>query len=287
MSERLEADRASPLLVYLRKRLRGWSANTIRDRLRRRCVRVNGDVVTRGDHGLQVGDAIEVGDRAFEEGRSGAAFTILHEDDDLVAIDKAAGLLSVSTDRQRRRTALALVREALARGGRAPRLWPAHRLDRETSGVLLFARSREVRNELQARWGEARKIYLAIVDGHPKPEGGVIDLPLWEDKALNVRVGGRAGARDARTRFRTLKRGRRRALLEVELLTGRRHQIRSHLSAVGHPIIGDRRYGGAGPRLGLHALSLTVPHPADGEPIEFEAKPPRAFNELLSGTRAP
>lgn len=288
MTARLDVDRDGQLLAFLKQRLDGWGANTLRERLKKRCVRVNGEVVTRGDQRLVAGDKVEVGDREEESGdaRGGSGLTRLYEDEHLIAIDKPAGLLSVSTDRQKTRTALALLRRSLSTSDRPPRLWPVHRLDRETSGVLLFARSREVRDELQSNWDQTRKYYLAIVDGHPKPADGVIDLPLWEDKSLNVRVGGGRGSRDARTRFRTLKRGRRRALLEVELLTGRRHQIRSHLASIGHPIIGDPRYGGAGPRMGLHALSLTVTHPVDDRELTFEAPMPKVFQAILSGTRA-
>ena len=194
----------------------------------------------------------------------------LSPDEHLIAVDKPAGLLSVSTERQRERTALALMRDALSRPGRQARLWPVHRLDRETSGVLLFARSREVCEEVRASWSGAKKTYLAVVEGHPKPAQGAIDQPLWEDRALNVRVGTRQESKEARTRYRTLESARGRALLEVELDTGRRHQIRVHLAWLGHPLLGDERYGRGGPRLGLHALRLELPHPRSERQLTFK-----------------
>jgi len=287
MSERLEVDAPTSLLVFLKGRLDGWRVKTLRDRLRQGCVLVNGERVTRNDHPLQAGDRVEVGLREERPPRtnSRSVFNTLHADRDLIAIDKPPGLLSVSTDRQNIRTALALLRTSLSPPGRPVRLWPVHRLDRETSGVLLFARSREMRDALQATWTETQKVYLAIVEGHPKPAQGVIDQPLWEDSSLNVRVGRRPESKDARTRYRTREHGRRRALLEVELLTGRRHQIRAHLIWLGHPVVGDRRYGTAGPRMGLHALQLHITHPRDGERLVFEAKPPKAFRSLLDRDR--
>jgi 23S rRNA pseudouridine1911/1915/1917 synthase len=180
---------------------------------------------------------------------------------------------------------LSLLRSSLSPPGRPAGLWPVHRLDRETSGVLLFARSREVCDAVQTSWRSARKVYLAIIDGHPRPPLGVIDQPLWEDRALNVRVGHRPDAKSSRTRFRTLERGRRRSLLQVELLTGRRHQIRAHFAWVGHPVVGDRRYGTPGPRMGLHALELSVTHPNTGQRLLFEAPPPKAFLALLDRRR--
>lgn len=287
MTERIEVDEPALLLAFLRDRLAGWRVKTLKERLRLGCVRVNGEPATRHDHPLQAGDRVEVGGResAATPAPTHAAFATVYADDDLIAINKPAGLLSVSTERQRRRTALAMLRDCLSPSGRPAPLWPVHRLDRETSGVLLFARTQEARQALQSSWTEAQKVYLAIVDGHPEPAEGVIDQPLWEDRSLNVRVGSGPGAKDARTRYRTRRRGRHRSLLEVELDTGRRHQIRAHLAWLGHPVVGDRRYGEAGPRLGLHSLRLRITHPRDGTPLVLEAPAPKAFSTLLDGER--
>jgi 23S rRNA pseudouridine1911/1915/1917 synthase len=212
--------------------------------------------------------------------RGGGGLTLLHVDDDLVAIDKPTGLLSVSTDDERDRTALAMLRAQLPPAKDGP--WPAHRIDRETSGVLLFARSRAMRDAVQAAWGDVEKDYAAVVDGHPEPADGVIDRPLWEDGNLRVRVGDHPDARPARTRYRTVERGPARALLEVGLDTGRKHQIRAHLAWLGHPIVGDDRYGTKGPRLCLHAQRLALRHPRDGRPLVLEAAVPREFAAVLA-----
>jgi len=285
MGERLTVDEPAQLFEFLARRLEGWHRNTLRQRLREGCVRVNGETVTRRDHPLQTRDAVEVVARDEGEGRSRAprAFETLYMDEDLIAIDKPAGLLSVSTERRRERTALALLRGSLSQPGRAVRLWPVHRLDRETSGVLLFARSREVCEQVREQWSQASKLYLAIVAGRPRPAEGLIEEPLWEDPGLNVHVGAAPGAKDARTGYRTLETARERTLLEVELGTGRRHQIRAHLAWLGHPVVGDERYGTRGPRMGLHAWRLKVPHPRDGRWLELEAPPPQAFSALLEG----
>jgi len=287
MSERLAVDEPAGLFEFLASRLAGWHRNTLRKRLRAGCVRVNGETVTRRDHTLLAGDEVEVVGREEGQAEPSASRGLdpLYEDEHLIAIDKPAGLLSVSTERQRDRTALALMRDALSRPGRPARLWPVHRLDRETSGVLLFARSREVCEQVRADWSEATKTYLAIVEAHPEPAEGAIDQPLWEDRALYVRVGRKPGAKDARTRYRRLATSRGRALLEVELNTGRRHQIRVHLAWLGHPVVGDERYGRGGPRLGLHALRLEVPHPRSERRLVLEAPAPRAFMELLETGR--
>lgn len=287
MSERLNVDEPVALFEFLAARLDGWGRNTLRERLRGGCVLVNDETTTRRDHVLKAGDVVEV--VARKHGRETApgpkGLKRLFEDEHLIAIDKPAGLLSVSTERQRERTALALLRSELSRPGRQVRLWPVHRLDRETSGVLLFARSREVCEAVRANWSEAKKTYLAVVEGHPKEAQGSIDQPLWEDRALNVHVGARQESKQAHTRYRTLESARGRALLEVELDTGRRHQIRVHLAWLGHPILGDERYGRSGPRLGLHALRLELPHPRIERLLTLEASVPEAFTELLRGSR--
>ena len=151
--------------------------------------------------------------------------------------------------------------------------------------MLLLATSREVQKAVQDRWGEARKRYLALVEGRPVPADGVVDQPLFEDKRLNVRVGEHPEARSARTRYFTRQELGRRTLLEVELDTGRRHQIRAHLAWLGHPVVGDSRYGTKGPRLGLHALSLSVMHPHDGRELTLRSAAAPGLQSALAFER--
>ncbi len=280
MTERLLVDKPERLIAFLRRRLPDWKRKTLEQRLKAGCVRVNGETVTRNDL-LAAGDEVVVtGQDQATSPRTGG-LPVLYEDDVLIAVDKPAGLLSVSTDLESERTALALVRDSLSRPGLAARLWPVHRLDRETSGVLLFAKSREAQQAVQERWSEAKKRYLALVEGRPAPADGVIDQPLFEDKSLNVRVGKHPEAKSARTRYFTRQELGQRTLLEVELDTGRRHQIRAHLAWLGHPIVGDSRYGTKGPSMGLHALSLAFAHPFNDRELILEAPPPAAFQALL------
>lgn len=284
VSERFVVDESARLLQFLRLRLPDWKRSTLEQRMRSGCVRVN-DVAVRRNDVLVPGDEVHVTGVSEGEGRPPPpGLVVLHVDEELVAIDKPAGLLSVGTEHERERTALALLRASLSRPGKPASLWPVHRLDRETSGVLLFARTLAARDALQARWNEARKLYLAIVTGTPAPKSGTIEQPLFEDDNLFVRAGPRPGAKAASTRYTTCRTEGGRALLEVELDTGRKHQIRAHLAWLGHPLVGDARYGVAGPRLGLHALRLCVSHPALDRELALEASPPREFLALL---RAP
>ncbi len=282
MSERLQVDAPAPLLAYLLATLEGWKRNTLKDRLRLGCITVNDEPVHRHDHPLQAGDRVEISSRAAGTGprRPPSKLTPIYLDDDLVAINKPAGLLSVTTDDDDKRNAMSLVRDSLSRPGHPAQLWPVHRIDRETSGVLLIARSRGVCKSIQSQWNEAEKIYLAMVEGQPMPATGVIDKPLWEDRNLRVHVGVGEGSRDARTKYQTLSSDRGNSLLEVRLDSGRRHQIRAHMAAIGHPVVGDDRYGTAGSRMALHALRLTIPGPQGGDSLVFEAPMPKGFAAL-------
>jgi len=240
---------------------------------------VNG-VVVRKNAEVGPGDEVVVGTPQALPSRP-PPVPVLHQDEDLIAIDKPAGLISVGTERERQHTALALVRAWLAGPGRRGALWPAHRLDRETSGVLLFARTPEARAALQAGWPQVSKRYLAVVEGRPEPPEGRIDQPLREDENLRVLAGEHPDAKPARTRYALEHAAGGRALLRVELETGRRHQIRVHLAWLGVPVVGDPRYGRAGERLGLHAHELELRHPRDGRALLLRAPPPRAFRALL------
>lgn len=280
MADRFTVTTAGPLLAMLAQHFTTWSKNTLRERLRLGCIDVNGAVATRHDQQVAVGDVVEIrakGD-AREAQRGRAPFVVLFEDDDLLAIDKPAGLLSVSTDDETARTALALARERF----RIAALWPAHRLDRETSGVLLLTKSRETNERVQANWQSTRKVYVAVVEGEPRPAAATIDVPLREDAGLRVRAGVHPDARPATTRYRTIATRRGLSLLEVEIETGRKHQIRVHLASIGHPVVGDDRYGTRGPRLMLHAARLELPHPRDGRSLVIEAPVPPVLRDAVS-----
>lgn len=284
MVDRCVASSTGPLLQQLAAHFPAWSRNTLRQRLQLGCIDVNGMLVVRPDHLLQPGDTVEIRGKgeARLARRSGPLLPILFDDEWLLAIDKPVGLLSVASNDEKVRTALVMAREQVGRPGHAATLWPAHRLDRETSGVLLFARSREVCDRVQASWPETTKMYLAVVEGHPEPPAGTIDEPLREDENLRVRWGAHPDAREARSRYTTLEVRRSRSLLEVELDTGRKHQIRAHLASIGHPVVGCDRYGTRATRLCLHARRLVLPHPHEARLLVIEAPVPAGLRAELS-----
>ena len=282
MSDRFIANEKTTLLLLLNRQLKGWSRSKIKQRLKAGCVFVDGQSVTQHNHALSIGSQVEVRASAKNIPRGTDLLEVLYSDRDLIAINKPAGLLSVASANENKMHALAMLRNQLSRPKRPVKLWPVHRLDRDTSGVLLFATSREMREAVNEKWSSAEKTYLAIVEGCPNPAQGTIDQPLWMDpEKYHMNVGDHPEAKNAITHFNTLKTTSNRSLLEVQLETGRQHQIRAHLSWLGHPVIGDPRYGIDGPRLGLHALRLSIMRPDTGKRLNFETPPPDEFLDLL------
>jgi 23S rRNA pseudouridine1911/1915/1917 synthase len=208
----------------------------------------------------------------------------VHEDAEIIVVDKPTGLLTIATERERERTAYRMLADNLAaREGR--RLFVVHRLDRETSGLLCFAKSAEVKRALQAQFAAraVTRIYAAVVEGRVDAETGVLRDWLREDRSLRVRpTRDRRDAQEAVTRFRVLERRRHTTHLELALGTGRRGQIRAQLAGAGHPIVGDRAYGSRQDPLGrmcLHAVRLAFRHPR-GHRAEFESPAPDAFRRV-------
>jgi 23S rRNA pseudouridine1911/1915/1917 synthase len=273
---------AGPLLPWLLEALRPASRTRVKELLRRGRVTVNGVPTTRHDYPLTPGDQVAVA--RHDPPAVAATVPVVYEDAAVVVIDKPPGLLSVATDGEKTDTAFARLRDDLARRG-AGRPFVVHRLDRDTSGLLLFARSPEFRDRLQANWDAVSKTYLAVTEGIPDPPAGVVENWLLEGKDLRVRaVRGGGDAKRAVSRYRTVGERGGFGLVEVELRTGRKHQIRVHLSGLGCPVAGDAVYGAksnpAG-RLGLHAWRLAFDHPASGKRVEAEGPFPEALRRVV------
>ena len=272
-------DRAGPLLPFLLERVKG-GRNHVKGLLARGQVRVDGEKVTRHDHPLSPGQEVEV----FAQAPAEAPFPVLYEDGRILVVDKPAGLLTVASDGEKVRTAYRLAADYVGRRERGARVFIVHRLDRDTSGVLLFAKDEETKRAYQDNWDALvrRRGYLAAVEGRPPREADTVRTLLRENAAHKV-YSVRSGGKEAVTRYRVLRAGPRYALVEVELDTGRKNQIRAHMSELGCPVAGDRAYGAATDPLGrlcLHAHELALSDPFTGEERVFRAEPPRGLLAL-------
>jgi len=214
--------------------------------------------------------------------------SILYEDDDILVAVKPSGLLTMGTDREKRRTLYALLTDYVRKGysRSADRVFIVHRLDRETSGIVIFAKNMEAKLRLQGQWEQTEKKYIAVVHGRIEKKEGTISTYLAENKAHFVySTSDISKGKLARTAYRVVKETKDFSALEVDLLTGRKHQIRVHLADIGHPVVGDDKYGREEDqykRLALHAKSISFTHPSSGKRLTFTSGLPEYFNNWLT-----
>lgn len=284
-----DVEAATELLDFLFLHHAESKRTTVRQWLKHGSVRVNGRTVTRARHALEAGDSVLVRDKAevLAEASLPEGMKVRFEDPSILVIEKPEHLLSVATATERRETAYALLMDYLRRrpSNHRDRVWIVHRLDREASGLMVFAKSENAKRQLQATWRQAEKRYLAVVEGSPSSGEGVLRSHLDESDAFKVRSARQSDqTRYAVTRYRVVKRSAKRALLELTIETGRRNQIRVHLAEANTPIVGDLKYGAStnpSRRLGLHASSLRFAHPVTREVMRFESPLPRVLARLV------
>lgn len=285
------------LLAFLLEQLPGKGRNTLKAVLRGRHVCIDGQPVSQFDHALIPGSQVAIHwDR--EPARklpSRSGLHIVFEDADLIVIDKPAGLLTVATDMEKRKTAYSLLSDHVKLEDPNHKIFVVHRLDRETSGLLLFAKNSAVKHQIQETWETTvnQRTYIGVVEGVVEPAEGTIVSWLAETTAFRVYSTPNAQAgKKAITHYRKLGGNDSCSLLQINLETGRKHQIRVHMQDMGHPIVGDKKYGSTcNPirRVGLHAQVLAFTHPQTGAPYRFETRIPEAFLRVTApggkGTR--
>lgn len=279
-------DAPDTLLPFLLSHVKGKSRNNVKSLLSRRLVAVDGVPLSRFDTPLLPGQQVSI--LSSSAPRADALpFPILYEDEHLIVVNKPAKLLSVATDREKTRTAYHMVTDYVKARRVDDRIFVLHRLDRDTSGVLMFARDAQTKELFQSRWNEivTRRGYLAVVEGVPKPAQDTIRSWLVEtDTHLSFSGAPGKGAKEAVTSYQIMKAGNGYALLDISIETGRKNQIRVHMKEKGCPVAGDKQYGArTNPigRLCLHANELSFTHPATGEAVTFKAKMPRDFNRVF------
>lgn len=250
-------------------------------------IAVNGQPVTQFDTELKPGDEVKANltreFRVFYNRR----LKIVYEDDDIIVVNKGYGLLSMGTDKIKEGTAYSILRDYLKWKDPRNKLFIVHRLDRDTSGLMVFAKSEEAKNRLQHNWNNmviSRK-YLAVVEGKPDPEEGVVRSYLAENSRFEVYSTDKPEEGQlAITRYKTLRSRNGYSLMEVSLDTGRKNQIRVHMKDLGHPIAGDRRYGAKSSpihRMALHAQTLRFVHPMTRKDMNFSTPVPASFAKMV------
>lgn len=213
--------------------------------------------------------------------------TILYEDQDIIVVNKINGLLTIATDKEKEKTAYFLLTDYVRKGNPRSRnrVFIVHRLDRDTSGVLVFAKSEQVKIFLQENWKDFTKKYFAVVHGQLLEKEGIITSYLAENSIGRMfSVKNQDKGKFSKTGYKVLKENTKFSMLEIELFTGTKNQIRVHFSEKGHPVAGDNMYGVPEKgikRLALHSASITLIHPFSKKSMNFETQVPTYFYELV------
>ena len=301
-----KVNRSDELLEFLLRKC-GTSRNNVKSLLVRRQVLVNGSVVTQYNFPLAKDDEVKLSKRPVKEGatltrpvrerkpaeKRSAPRTvrIIHEDEDFIAIDKPEGLLSVESDKDTE-CACGYVLDYMQNQGKNSRPFVLHRIDKETSGVLVFAKNIKLHSMLKMHWNELVSLreYVAVVEGILEQKQGEIVTYLKENKNNIVYSTNDPTGQKAVTRYEVLKETEQYSLVKVQIETGRKNQIRVHMQALGCPVVGDDKYGKKQDgttvknplgRLGLHAARLTFQHPITKELMTFNAAMPPSFREFF------
>ena len=274
------------LMNFLTATLKDKSRTTIKSLLAHRQVAINGRPVTQFDTPVHPSDEISINfDRPFNVFRH-PMLRIVFEDDYLIIVDKAAGLLSMGTDRDKEKTAYRILSDYVKRGDLRNKIFIVHRLDRETSGLLMFAKTPMAQTKMQSDWDNAvlERKYVALIEGRPEKSSGELRSYLAENAAMNVYSTDPEHGKLAITRYNVLNSKGKYSLVELELLTGRKNQIRVHMQEFGYPVAGDKKYGAQtnpGRRLMLHASKLQFIHPITRENLVFETPIPSKFKVIV------
>jgi 23S rRNA pseudouridine1911/1915/1917 synthase len=278
----------SGLMEFLSVTFPDSSRSKLKGLLAHQKVSVGGKIITKYDFPLEVGMEVEIqkkADRIFRNKR----LEIVYEDDFVIVINKSEGLLSVATERgEGEQTARSILDDYMKRTGHRKGVYVVHRLDRDTSGLMMFAKSEEAQQRLRDNWKEIvyDRRYIALADGLMEEDSGTVHTWLTDRVTYVSSCPYDDGGQEAITHYRTIKRANRFSLVELRLETGRRNQIRVHLMNLGHPVLGDGRYGyedmpNPVGRLALHAFKLCFYHPITGKPMAFETPYPLPFVKVV------
>ena len=285
---RYEVKDQEELMKFLMNIFPDKSRSKIKALLKNKQVVVDGKPVSQFNHILKPGQKISLVSTAPESSAKQVfGMTVVYEDKDLIIVNKRAGLLTIATEKEKRDTVYSIISDYVKDQNEKNKIFIVHRLDRETSGLMMFAKNKTMQELLQESWKKtvAERSYLAVVQGKINPPEGTYSSYLFESKAFIVHSTQiPEKGKEAVTHYSTLKSNELFSLLKVNLETGRKNQIRVHMQDLKHPVIGDKKYGAKSnpiKRLGLHAWILAFKHPLTGENVRFETSVPGSFLKLF------
>lgn len=284
----LTVNENNELLKFLLAQLPQKGRNYMKSLLAHRQISVDGEITTLYNYSLVVGQKVLVNWTKVFDRSQPRGLKILSEDEHIIVIEKPAGMLSIATDQEKELTAYNILSDHVKRRDPNQRIFVVHRLDRDTSGVMMFAKREEIKKSLQNDWKDVvlERSYAVVVEGSVVKDKGTIISWLKESKALRMYSSSIPNdGQKAVTHYQVLEKNSSYSLLKVKLETGRKNQIRVHMQDLGHSVIGDIKYGGTKSpinRLGLHADILAFKHPITGENVYFESPIPKQFLSLFN-----
>lgn len=267
------------LIEFLKKSFSNLSKNNIKSLLHNEKVFINGNMTTKYNYELNVGDVVEIREKIAKN------IDIIYEDKDIIVINKPSGLLTVATEKEKNKTAYHLVMEYLKKKNKNNRIFVIHRLDKDTSGIIMFAKNERAKHLYQDNWNDIvkKRCYYAVIDGKMENKEGTIKSYLKENGNMVYSVKDRSG-KLAITEYKVLKERKNISLLDINLKTGRKNQIRVHMKENKTPILGDLKYGEKSKlinRLALHAYKLELINPVTKKLLIFEASMPNEIKTLF------
>lgn len=283
----LKVKEHAELMKFLQAEIPSKTRSEVKSLLAHHQIWVDNEVITQYNHPLEMGQEVVVNWTKVLVEKQPQGLNIVFEDPYIIIIEKEAGLLSIATATEKEQTAYSILSDHVKKRDSKNKIFVLHRLDRDTSGVMMFAKSEKVQQLLQNAWKETvlERSYVAVVEGLVTKEQGTITSWLTESKAF-IMYSSRTpnDGQKAVTHYQVLKKNKHYSLLEVKLETGRKNQIRVHMQDIGHSVIGDKKYGATKHpigRLGLHARVLAFKHPITGEEVRYETDIPKEFLNLF------
>ncbi|MBD5180225.1 MAG: RluA family pseudouridine synthase [Bacteroidales bacterium] len=277
----------TPLLEFLYKAMPNRKRTNVKELLKHNSVKVGETVTSQFDYPVAAGTPVRINLTREWPRFYNRRLKLVYEDDDIIVINKGYGLLSMGNDKVKDGTAYSILREYVKWVDPRNKIFIVHRLDRDTSGLMMFARNPQAKEAMQHNWNNMvlERKYLAVVEGNVENDEGEIRSYLAENSKYEVySTDNPEEGQLAVTRYKVLKRGKGYTMLEVSLDTGRKNQIRVHMKDLGHPIAGDRRYGAKSSpihRMALHAQTLKFAHPITRKLMEFTTPIPSSFASMV------
>lgn len=283
----LEVREQEELMKFLIAQLPHKNRNNIKSLLKRRLVLVDGKAISQFNHLLKPGQKVTIESASAPIARQMRGVVVVHEDKDLIVVNKNAGLLTTATPKEKQDTVFSILSKYVKEKDQSSHLYVVHRLDRETSGLMVFAKNPEVQELMKESWMDSIEShsYLAVIDGKLDPQEGSHQSYLFQSKIFKMHSSQDPEKGElAVTHYSTLKSNELYSMLKVSMETVHKNQVRVHLQDLKHPIIGDKKYGSkSNPigRLGLHAWVLAFKHPVTGKNLRFETSVPGSFLKLF------